>query len=148
MKSFNLSNLFVLHASHSLRVIGKGNKEREAFCQPAVWTRLEAWLVLRSVANPRGRVFCAVNKHHQIDTGKELTSQAIYNVMRSRAEGCGVSQFSPHDLRRTFATKLFSLGADANLVKMDMGHSDIATTQLYDKRSSDAVKKFTEKFTF
>ena len=56
-----------------------------------------------------------------------------------------MKSWSPHDMRRTFATNLFNLGVDIVTVKDMMGHSNIATTQKYDKRGADKMKAAVKK---
>ena len=66
-------------------------------------------------------------------------------VIKDKAEELEVSHLSVHDLRRTFATRLFSLGTDTNVVKEAMGHASISTTQRYDMRGEEAVAKATKQ---
>ena len=65
--------------------------------------------------------------------------------MVRRAKSLGID-LAPHDLRRTFATRLFEMGGDANLVRKAMGHASITTTQRYDKRDDKAVQSFVAGF--
>ena len=51
-----------------------------------------------------------------------MTNQAVYNILKKRAEGAGVSEFSPHDLRRTFVSDLLEAGADIAIVSKMAGH--------------------------
>lgn len=53
--------------------------------------------------------------------------------------------FTPHDLRRTFATRLLESGADINTVRQAMGHSSVVTTRRYDKRDEHLVEEATRK---
>ena len=64
-------------------------------------------------------------------------------MLRVRAAESDVTSFTPHDLRRTFATRLFENGNDANVVRENMGHSSILTTQRYDKRDKDKARQAT-----
>ena len=54
-----------------------------------------------------------------------------------------VNACTPHDLRRTVATRLFENGNDAKIVRENMGHSSILTTQRYDKRNKDKARQAT-----
>ena len=124
-------------SEHSLRILGKGNKERMAFCPPPVWEIFTEWLDCRG--DDGEYVFCHVRKGDKLDPHSELSNIAIYQMMVRRAEKLHVD-LAPHDLRRTFATRLFEMGGDANLVRKAMGHSSVATTQRYDKRDDKAVQ--------
>ena len=131
--------------NRSVRVIGKGNKERLVLCSDTVWEYLSKWLSCRenvpSVGIPN--VFCVIYKGTHIDTSRPLTESAVYKMLRTRALESNVNAFTPHDLRRTFATRLFENGNDANIVRENMGHSSILTTQRYDKRDKDKARQAT-----
>lgn len=128
-----------------LFITGKGNKEREVYPPPSVARRLSDWLSVRSgQAGPT--LFCAVRRGGHIHADKPLTADAVYKILLRRAKAANVSNFTPHDLRRTFATRLLEKGADLNLVKMAMGHSSVQTTQRYDKRDKEAIKKILMTF--
>ena len=62
-----------------------------------------------------------------------------------RGDESQVSSFTPHDLRRTFATQLLESGADINTVRQAMGHSSVVTTRRYDKRDEHLVEEATRK---
>ena len=107
------------HVRHTITVRGKGNKER--------------------------RVFLAVRRYGRISTGHSITSSAVYQILKTRSSQSGVEDFSPHDLRRTFATRLLGAGTDINLVRKAMGHASVLTTQRYDKREDEEVEEATRK---
>ena len=71
---------------------------------------------------------------------------ALFNTMgHSRAKEFGLKIFAPHDLRRTYATRLFELGGDVNVVRQAMGHASILTTQRYDIRGEETVKRLSQQ---
>ena len=129
-------------ANRSVRVIGKGNKERLVLCSDMVWEYLSKWLTLRENTSSVGilNVFCAIYKGGHLDTSRPLTESAVYSMLRNLADEAGIAAFTPHDLRRTFATRLFENGNDANVVRENMGHASILTTQRYDKRDKDKAR--------
>lgn len=131
--------------NRSIRVIGKGNKERLVLCSDTVWEYLSKWLSYRENTSSVGipNVFCVIYKGTHIDTSRPLTESALYKMLRVRAAESDVTSFTPHDLRRTFATRLFENGNDANVVRENMGHSSILTTQRYDKRDKDKARQAT-----
>ncbi len=131
-------------STHTISIIGKGNHERKVFCSDSVWSRVEEWLKLRNPEIGVEELFCAVVKGDHIRQDISISEDAIYGMLRKRGEVSELAQFAPHDLRRTFATRLFATGADANLVRQAMGHASIATTQRYDKRGEDQLKKMVE----
>ena len=74
-----------------------------------------------------------------------ITAGTIHQLLRARADESRVSSFTPHDLRRTFATRLLESGADINTVRQAMGHASIITTQRYDRRGERTVEEATRK---
>ena len=125
-----------------LRVIGKGNKERIAFPPESVWQRLLTWLDMRG--NTAGPLFFRIRKNN-VTTGERISTQAIYHILKSRQEQSNVTPFSPHDLRRTFATMLLANGEDIITVKDAMGHESVATTQKYDHRGKDRLRQASQR---
>ena len=120
-----------------IRIIGKGNKPRTIFSSKETWDLLHRWVALRGTDGCR-ELICAGN----IDPFTPVTGNSIYQMLRTLALRADVGTFKPHDLRRTFATRMFEVGADINIVRQAMGHTSIATTQRYDKRDQTAVKRF------
>ena len=70
---------------------------------------------------------------------------AIVEDEEEWAEQLGMKEWTPHDMRRTYATNLLNLGIDIVTVKDMMGHSSIATTQRYDKRGTDKMRAAVQK---
>ena len=126
-----------------LYITGKGNKEREVYPPPSVENRLKNWLDVRSGLGGE-TLFCVVRRGGKIHPESALTADAVYKVLLRRARSAGITKFTPHDLRRTFATRLLEKGVDLNTVKTAMGHSNVQTTQRYDKRDSKRLKKIAQ----
>lgn len=74
------------------------------------------------------------------ESGKPFTRQDIYNFIRTQGEILQKS-ISPHTLRHSFATHLLENGADLRVVQELLGHSDVATTQLYTHISKKRLKE-------
>jgi site-specific recombinase XerD len=120
-----------------LVIKGKRNKKRSVFVDDGALEALEDWVVIRGDSS--GPLFIAFNKGDNIRVGR-LSPQAIYGILRKRAEGANIQEFSPHDLRRTFISDLLEAGADISTVAKLAGHKDIRTTTRYDRRT-DATKQ-------
>lgn len=130
----------------SLTILGKGNKERLSFMPPATWVRLKAYLDEVRGDLP-GALFQRIRRFGVL-TNERMTDQAIYHILGTRRLEAGVASFAPHDLRRSFATMMFENGEDIVTVKDAMGHASVVTTQQYDKRPHDRLKKAAQTLRF
>lgn len=121
---------------------GKGNKERVIPVAAGTDDLLRDWVRIRG--NWTGPLFPRIIKGDKL-TNHKLSSQAFYLIIKERAELAGVVEFTPHDLRRTFAGDLLDAGTDISTVQKLMGHADTKTTAGYDRRDSrvkrDAVNR-------
>lgn len=124
-----------------LKVRGKGDKERMVYAVNGGKVALNSWLLVRG-AEP-GPLFCPVNKAGALEL-REMTDQAVYNMVVKRAEQGGVESFTPHDLRRSFISELLDSGADIVTVQALAGHANPATTARYDRRGEKAKRKASE----
>lgn len=128
--------------NQTLVVHGKGNKERELPITPDMQMAINDWLAVRG--SGQGALFCPVNKSGKAATGKGLSPTSIYVAIRKRAVQAGVKKFTPHDFRRTFASDLLDSGADISIVQKLLGHSQVTTTQRYDRRGAKVMRKAVE----
>jgi site-specific recombinase XerD len=118
-------------ADGHVRVLGKGKKERLAMLGTKAREAILAWLPqrkrkLRAVKlSDRGNLF--LNRR-----GGPLSSRWIFEVVRRHARRAGIGQpLTPHGLRHSFATHLLDNGADLRSVQELLGHSRLATTEIY-----------------
>ena len=116
-----------------LCVIGKGNRERYIGLNRNVQTYLRQWLQLRGTD---GCPYCFVplSRGTYLETSRAMNDETIYLVVRSRARLALGHTISTHDLRRAFASHMLASNVDINTLRLVMGHSDIRTTQIYDRR--------------
>ncbi|AKL14501.1 TPA: tyrosine-type recombinase/integrase [Kluyvera intermedia] len=114
---------------------GKGRKKRVVVVSPVVGKALAAWIKARA---GNDCLFCRIHRSGSV-TGQPLTTAGLAGILRQLQETAQISPFTPHDLRRTFITRLLEQGADLNIVRQLAGHNDISTTALYDRRSATTL---------
>jgi len=116
----------------TLTVRGKRGRTRLAYITNGTLDALNDWLEIRG--QQPGPLFLAVNKTHKVRQEHRLTPQMVYNTVSKRGKACGLETFSPHSLRRSFCSKLLDSGVDISTASKLMGHSNLITTQIYDRR--------------
>ncbi|HRK30435.1 MAG TPA: tyrosine-type recombinase/integrase [Tepidisphaeraceae bacterium] len=121
-----------------LRVHGKGSKTRYVPVHPAAMDRIGEYLDAAGHATDHdGALFRPVKNNITGVLTKAMTYRGVYEVVRTYAEqiGVGAGHFC-HALRATAATNALDNGSDIAKVQEWLGHANISTTRLYDKRRS------------
>ena len=122
-----------------LRVIGKGNKERDLIFGAPAASALRAYLAdgrprLAARADPSTAVFLNA-------AGRPLTARGARLVIERWVGASGMpDRTSPHTLRHSFATHLLEGGADLRVVQELLGHANLQTTQVYTHLSDAALR--------
>lgn len=115
-------------------VQGKGNKERIIPFGKHVKQSLEAYMRIADEEN-----ISYQPEFFRRKTGKPVYAGLIYKQVKKHLDKVSsLSQKSPHVLRHTFATHLLDNGADLNAIKELLGHSSLASTQVY---THNSIKK-------
>ena len=128
----------IWHQDQALLVHGKGNKQRKVYLNEQAWDALMAWILQLRGEQP-GAIFTRIRKDDGL-THDALSAKAVYYILEQRCIETGLEIARPHDLRRSFITRLLELGEDIATVQAMAGHASIHTTQRYDRRD-DARKK-------
>lgn len=122
-----------------LVIRGKRSKQRIAYLGDGALAALMNWLELRG--KDAGPLFFSVKRGGNLRHGRRLSPQSIYYLLKVRAKRAGVKPFTPHDLRRTFVSRLLDAGVDIAIVAKMAGHSNIQTTARYDRRPEEAKQR-------
>ena len=129
MNSVNIS-------TQSLKVLGKRNKERIIPLIPSVITTLNEYL------NERQEMQFDTSFLLVTEKGNKIYETLVYRVINNYFSSVSTKvKTSPHILRHSFATHLLNQGADLNSVKELLGHSSLASTQVYTHNSLDKIKE-------
>ncbi len=120
----------------SIRVFGKGNKERIVLFGNTAKDSIQKYIVAERIAATKGSALFTNN------LGQRLTTRTVQNVIKRWAKCVGLPPTtSPHSLRHSFATHLLDGGADLKTVQQLLGHESLATTQIYTHVSIESLKE-------
>ncbi|WP_462251095.1 tyrosine-type recombinase/integrase [Ferruginibacter sp.] len=127
---------------NSIKVLGKGNKERIIPVSNELMSFLKDYVAeKRKVFEKYDADILLIN-----EKGKKLYPKYVYNAVKKYlTKITTISKKSPHVLRHTFATHLMNNGADLNAVKELLGHSSLAATQIYTHNSIEKLKDIHKK---
>ncbi len=109
----------------SIRVVGKGNKERVVYFGSKTLTNLKRWFDIRNSFNPKSDYLFISN------SGTHLTNRSIQKRLEIFAQKYSTKHIHPHMLRHSFASHVLDSSKDLLAVKDLLGHSDISSTQIY-----------------
>lgn len=126
---------------NTIKIIGKGNKERVVLFGNICRERLDSYLKIRAQFKPEDNaLFLGVR-------GKRLSDRAIRYILEKRIAQISLTKnISPHSLRHSFATTLIRNGADIRTVQILLGHSNLSTTQIYTHLGIDELKDIHFKY--
>ena len=124
--SLNVTDLDV--AAHTVRCAGKGGKRRDIPVNDEAREALDGYLYEARIALLGARDSAALFLNHH---GERLTRQGFWLIIKGYAKSAGIDKITPHTLRHSFATHKLNDGADLRSVQELLGHSSIATTQIY-----------------
>jgi len=120
-------NVSDYHAD-SLRVIGKGNKERIAYLNDSTIKAIEEWLAIRSNLVPKHEPAMFISNRRTRISREMIHSMVKKNLLRA---GLDQTIYSSHKLRHTAATLMLQNGVDIRTLQEVLGHEHLNTTQIY-----------------
>lgn len=132
----NIKETEINLSENTIKILGKRNKERLAPILESVKETLVKYLELKKQYVTKQNVLLITDK------GNKLYETLVYRVINSYFSKVSTKvKKSPHILRHSFATHLLNEGANLNSVKELLGHSSLASTQVYTHNSLEAIKK-------
>ena len=129
-------------ANNTIKVVGKGNKERILPVSSELTALIKQYLADKKLlfANADATVLLVNEK------GKKLYPKYVYLLVKKYLTSVTtIDKKSPHIMRHTFATHLMNNGADINAVKELLGHSSLAATQIYTHNTIEKLKEVYKK---
>jgi len=134
----NLKESQVDKSNSSIKVLGKGNKERVIPVNNKLLRQIDDYISEKKIFPEESKnTLLLVNKK-----GKQLYPKYVYNVVKKYLGDVSTNERkSPHVLRHSFATHLTNNGADINAIKELLGHASLASTQIYTHNSIDKLKE-------
>jgi len=140
--ALRLSELVSLNVSQiqneSLKIIGKGNKQRKIFLTPAAKKAIAVWIEHRNSMNPQtDALFITKN-------GTRVTSRGVQDIVKKYLKKAGFADknLSTHKLRHTASTIMFKFGnVDVRTLQEILGHENLNTTMIYTHVDDEQLQK-------
>ena len=144
----NLNRDHVNTKRREFMVRGKGQKDRPVFVSKSAAEHVDTYLAARMDNLPP--LFLSYSRNNlSSNTGdyRRLSARSVQRMISKYARLAGITKHvSPHTMRHSFATDLLMNGADIRSVQTMLGHSSIATTQVYTHVTDQHLKEVYEKF--
>ena len=136
----NIKQRDVSFSDKTIKILGKRNKERFVPLLGSVIQTLNRYLALKKEFE------IGLEELFITEKGNKIYETLVYrNINHYFGQVSSKEKRSPHILRHSFATHLLNEGADLNSVKDLLGHSSLASTQVYTQNSLDVLKKVYNK---
>lgn len=130
----------------TVKIRGKGNKERTGFVFGGALSALNDWLMVRG--EDPGAVFCPVNKGGTVYAHRHLSGEALRQILEKRIRRAGLQHLTCHDFRRSLCSNLLDQNVDLVLIQKTLGHANVTTTARYDRRPDQQRKNAVVKNIF
>lgn len=124
-----------------LRIIGKGNKERNVWIHEKAAPALERWLAQLDRTGP---MFPAINRYGRI-LDHAISPAAVNDIVERYRLRAGLAPLSPHDFRRTAIGECYDARGDSQQVRKLAGHAQSSTTDKYDRRGDRGLRALIDR---
>lgn len=127
---------------HTMRVTGKGNKERTIYLNDACMSAYAQYMSVRPVdgvpASDRNALFLS-------NRNRRISPKTVQHIVYTYLEKCGLEGYSVHKLRHTAATLMYQYGnVDVLVLKDILGHENLGTTEIYTHIIDEQLKQASE----
>ena len=140
MASLNYTDI---HQDDTMRVVGKGNKERIIYLNSACVSAIENYMRVRPVDGVKDKYALFISRNHRRMSVKTIQAM-VYKYLEKI--GLNAQGYSCHKLRHTAATLMYQYGGvDIRVLKDVLGHENLGTTEIYTHLSSEQMKNAAEK---
>lgn len=145
LTNLNVENINLQRGEFTVR--GKGQKDRPVFLTKGATIALERYLEGRHDKYEPLFIHYSGSKSELDGNYTRLTPRSIQRIVEKYAKAAGITKHvTPHTLRHSFATDLLINGADLRSVQSLLGHSNIATTQVYTHLTDPQLREVHKKF--
>ena len=133
----NLKDSDIDYSNKVIKVIGKRNKERIVPAYQKLLKKAEIYIAFREKTFPSAK-----NNLFLTNKGKPIYAKFVYLLVKRRiGEVSTLDKRSPHVLRHTYATLLLNEGAELEILRELLGHSSLASTQVYTHSTFEELRK-------
>lgn len=127
---------------HTVKITGKGNKERTIYLNDACISAINEYMKVRPVDGVDGKdknaLFLSKRK-------QRISPKTVQHIVYTALDKAGLQGYSVHKLRHTAATLMYQYGdADVLVLKEILGHENVGTTQIYTHVVNEQLKKATD----
>ena len=123
----------------TVRVLGKGNKERILYLNPACQQAIRDYLLVRDGTNvqPKDQDALFLSRNH-----RRISVDSIQILVKRTCSAAGLDpeRYSPHKLRHTAATLMLQNGVDVRTLQEVLGHESLNTTQIYTHIDNEGLR--------
>jgi len=135
-EALNLTFHDISFTSCTIKVVGKGSKERIVPISDVALLNLEKYIEVRDLINKKNSEYLFLNSR-----GLQLSRVGFFKNLQKIMREKGITkQVTPHTLRHSFASHMIEYGADLRVVQELLGHSDISTTKIYTHISNKKIE--------
>lgn len=132
-----------IRTDNTMRVLGKGNKERVVYLNSACVNALKSYMAVRPVDGLKDKKALFISRNHN-----RMSPKTVQALVYKYLEKIGLSSqgYSCHKLRHTAATLMYQTGdVDIRVLKEILGHENLGTTEIYTHLSNRQLKQASEK---